>query len=274
MRLDGTVRSTLRTNGTRGTRVSDCTNTTTARHCHNCDHVHRWQASPSKPAKHRHSPVVRSHSPMFEHSATACACVAEVGISTHALSDGHVPATPHTVHVQGVALTDQSAARYATYVGNSQVPCKSRYRTLSPSRRRTHTSTSRCCTFRGRCSHRGENTMLQHTPPVTPQSRRTRWRASGPISTRAWLSHRLCKWQTHAHMATGAPNVTQRRVQCVQAIARIRVGYKHGHRRHALHATRASLTKTTRQADGNTRQYCAKSATQCTRASGTHKPPW
>jgi hypothetical protein len=55
-------------------------------------HSHRWHASPSYPAKHRHRPVPRSHSPMLLHSARAWAVVGPVGTSTHARSAGHVPA--------------------------------------------------------------------------------------------------------------------------------------------------------------------------------------
>ncbi len=46
---------------------------------------------PIHPTKHVHSPLVRSHSPLFEHSAGWCAVVSVVGRSANAVPTGHVP---------------------------------------------------------------------------------------------------------------------------------------------------------------------------------------
>ena len=53
--------------------------------------VDRWQASPSNPAKQEHSPVTRLQRPLPEHSALACAAVAEVGRSPQERPEGQVP---------------------------------------------------------------------------------------------------------------------------------------------------------------------------------------
>ncbi len=53
-------------------------------------HLQRWHASPTKPGKHLHWPVARSHSPALLHSASACAVFEDVGMSTQARSAGHV----------------------------------------------------------------------------------------------------------------------------------------------------------------------------------------
>jgi hypothetical protein len=50
------------------------------------------QALPENPVKQEHSPVARSHKPLFEHSMSAWAGIAELlALFTQAGADGQVP---------------------------------------------------------------------------------------------------------------------------------------------------------------------------------------